>query len=49
MSGGQDRALAQIEEDIDRLIFKLMTVGGFEAIEHELPKVRRFIDHSSRA
>jgi hypothetical protein len=48
-TGGRDRALAEIEHDIDHRIFKLMTRGGFEAIEHELRKVRRLLYHSSRA
>ena len=40
-SGGRDAALAEIEGDIDRLMFKLMGVGGMEEIEDELRKVRR--------
>ena len=48
-SGGRDRTLAEIEQDIDRLIFRLMTLGGFEAIEHELRKVRRLLYRSSPA
>ena len=47
-SGGRARALAEIEQDIDRLIFRLMTLGGFEAIEHELRKVRRLLYRSSK-
>jgi hypothetical protein len=46
-SGGWDRTLGEIEQDIDRLIFKLMAVGGYEAIEHELRKVRRLLYCSS--
>jgi hypothetical protein len=42
-SGGRDQVLAEIEGDIDRLIFKLMVVGGLEAIEDELRKVRRLV------
>src|SRR5262249_18300733 len=48
-SGGRDKVLAEIEQDIDRLIIKLMVVGGFESIEHELRKVRRLLYHSSLA
>jgi hypothetical protein len=48
-SRGQDWTLAEIEQDLDRLIFELMTFGGFEAIEHELRKVRRLLYHSSQA
>ena len=40
-SGGLDMALEEIEGDIDRLIFKLIAVGGMETIEDELRKVRR--------
>lgn len=39
--GGRDGALAEIEGDIDRLIFRLMALGGMESIEAELRKVRR--------
>jgi hypothetical protein len=48
-SGGRDKALAEIEQDIDRLIFKLMVAGGFEGIEGELRKVRRLLYHSHQA
>jgi hypothetical protein len=48
-SGGRDRMLAEIERDIDRLVFKLMTLGGFEAIEAELRKVRRLLYRTSQA
>ena len=49
LSGGRGKVLAEIEQDIDRLIIKLMAVGGFESIEHELRKVRRLLYHSSLA
>jgi hypothetical protein len=48
-SGGRDRALAEIEQDLDRLVYKLMTLGGFEAIEHELRKVRRLLYLSAQS
>lgn len=35
------RVVAEVEADIDRLIFKLMIVGGMETLEDELRKVRR--------
>lgn len=35
------RVMAEIEADIDRLIFKLIALGGLEEIEDELRKVRR--------
>ena len=47
-SGGRDRTLGEIEQGIDRLIFKLMILGGYEAIEHELRKVRRLLYRSSK-
>jgi hypothetical protein len=40
-SSGRDGALAQIEGDIDQLIFKMIALGGMEQIEDELRKVRR--------
>jgi hypothetical protein len=40
-SGGRHKVLAEIEGDIDRLIFKLMAVGGLDEIEDELRKARR--------
>jgi hypothetical protein len=37
------RSIAEVESDIDRLIFKLIAVGGMETIEDELRKVRRLL------
>jgi hypothetical protein len=48
-SGGQDKAIADIEGDIDRLIFKLMVAGGMEKVEEELRKVRRLLYRGSPA
>ena len=45
-SAGRDGALAEIEGDIDRLIFKLMALGGMEAIEEGLREVRRLVYRS---
>jgi hypothetical protein len=45
-SSGRDRALAEVEADIDRLIFKLIALGGLEEIEDELRKVRRLLYRS---
>jgi hypothetical protein len=42
----QGRIMGEIEGDIDRLIFKLMAVGGMETIEDELRKVRRLLCRS---
>ena len=41
------RIIEEVESDIDRLIFKLMGVGGMETIEDELRKVRRLLYHSN--
>ena len=46
-SAGRDGALAEIEGDIDRLIFKLIALGGLETLEEELRKVRRLLYRSS--
>ena len=43
---GRGRFLAEVEADIDRLIFKLIAVGGMEEIEDELRKVRRLLYRS---
>jgi hypothetical protein len=40
------RIMAEIEGDIDRLIFKLIALGGMETIEDELRKVRRLLFRS---
>jgi hypothetical protein len=40
------RIMADIEGDIDRVIFKLMAVGGMETIEDELRTVRRLLYRS---
>jgi hypothetical protein len=42
-SASRDKALDEIEGDIDRLIFKLIALGGMEEIENELRKVRRLL------
>jgi hypothetical protein len=49
LSHARDKTLAEIERDIDHLIFKLTVVGGFEGVEDELRKVRRLLYHSNRA
>jgi hypothetical protein len=40
------RIIEEVEGDIDRLIFKLIAVGGMETIEDELRKVRRLLYRS---
>lgn len=49
LSEARDRILAEIEADLDRLIFKLMGVGGFERLEDELRAARRVITRSHTA
>lgn len=45
----RSRSLAEIEGDIDRLIFKLMVVGGLEKVEDELRRVRRHVIRTHQA
>jgi hypothetical protein len=45
---GRGRLLAEVEGDIDRLLFRLMGAGGMEEIEDELRKVRRLLYRSSQ-
>ena len=40
---GRFRFIAEVEGDLDRLIFKLMDAGGMDDIEDELRKVRRLL------
>jgi hypothetical protein len=42
-SNDRNRVLADIETDIDTLIFKLMKVGGMERVEDALRAVRRVV------
>jgi hypothetical protein len=48
-SGGRDGALADVEADIDRLIFKLIALGGMETLEDKLREVRRLLYRSYQA
>jgi hypothetical protein len=49
LSRDRDRVLADIEGDIDRLIFKLMVAGDLVKIEDELRRVRRQLIRSFKA
>jgi hypothetical protein len=40
-AGGRGGAFAEIEAEIDRLIFKMIALGGIEEVEDELRTVRR--------
>ena len=43
-----DRMLAELEGDLDRMIFKLMGVGGMEKVEEALRTVRRVVVRSHK-
>jgi len=45
----RERMLTDVEGDIDRIIFKLMVLGGMERIEDELRSVRRTVTRSHGA
>ena len=45
----RERMLTDVEGDIDRIIFKLMVIGGLERIEDELRSVRRTVTRSHQA
>jgi hypothetical protein len=47
--GDRDRLLTEVEGDLDRLIFKLMDVGGLDRIEEELRRVRRQVVRSHQS
>jgi hypothetical protein len=46
---GKGQALDDLELDLDRLIFKLVALGGLETIEDELRKVRRLLYRAAYA
>lgn len=48
-SDDRERMLSDVEGDIDRIIFKLMVIGGMERIEDELRSVRRTVTRSHGA
>jgi hypothetical protein len=48
-TGAGEKVLAEIEGDIDRLIFKLMLAGGMEPVEAALRDVRRLLYHAYQA
>jgi hypothetical protein len=45
----RDRLLAEVEGDIDRLMYKLMRLGGLEAVEDALRSARRVVVRSHEA
>jgi hypothetical protein len=42
----RERVLAEVERDLDRLIYRLMDVGGLESVADELRRVRRVVVRS---
>ncbi len=42
-AGARPAQLSQIEADIDRLLFRVMTLGGMEDIEDSLRRTRRLL------
>lgn len=42
-TGGRPAQLAQIETEIDRLLFQVMNLGGLEAVEDSLRRTRRLL------
>lgn len=42
-TGGRSAQLSQIEADIDRLLFRVMSLGGMEGIEDSLRRTRRLL------
>jgi hypothetical protein len=42
-AGGRPAQLSQIEADIDRLLFRVMNLGGLENIEDSLRRTRRLV------
>jgi len=42
-AGGRSARLTQIEADIDRLLFRVMDIGGLEDIEDSLRRTRRLL------
>ena len=48
-TGNREHHIAEIERDFDRLIFKLMHVGGFDRLEDDLRAARRIVTRSHKA
>jgi hypothetical protein len=42
-AGGRSAQLSQVEADIDRLLFRVMDLGGLEGIEESLRRTRRLL------
>ena len=45
-TGGRARALAEVEADLDRLIYKLISLGGMAQVEEALRAARRVVVRS---
>lgn len=48
-AGTDDRRLVELEGDIDRLIFRLIAVGGLSEVEDALRQARRLLIRSQKA
>jgi hypothetical protein len=48
-AGTEDRRLVELEGDIDRLIFRLIAVGGLSQVEDALRQARRLLIRSQKA
>ncbi len=48
-SGGRQVHLTEIETEIDRLLFRVMTLGGLEEVEESLRRTRRLLYQAAHA
>ncbi len=48
-TGGRQAQLSQIEAEIDRLLFRVMHIGGLQDVEDSLRRTRRLLYQASRA
>jgi hypothetical protein len=47
--GDRERVLDEVEGELDRMIFRLIALGGLEPVEHALRSARRVIVRSQKA
>lgn len=48
-SGGRHTHLTEVETEIDRLLFRVMTLGGLEEVEDSLRRTRRLLYQAAHA
>lgn len=48
-SGGRPAHLTEVETEIDRLLFRVMTLGGLEEVEESLRRTRRLLYQAAHA